>query len=65
VVEDVVSTGGQIIESCRELRDRGAMIAGVLCVIDRETGGSAKLASEGLELRSVFTSSDLREALAS
>jgi orotate phosphoribosyltransferase len=39
VIEDVVSTGGQVIESCRQLRDSEADIAAVLCVIDREAGG--------------------------
>ncbi|MDP8967948.1 MAG: orotate phosphoribosyltransferase [Actinomycetota bacterium] len=62
VIEDVVSSGGQLVESCRALRDRGAEIATVVCVIDRETGGAANLAAQGLELRSVFTASQLREA---
>jgi orotate phosphoribosyltransferase len=29
VIEDVVTSGGQVIESCRELRDRGAEIVAV------------------------------------
>jgi orotate phosphoribosyltransferase len=62
VIEDVVTSGGQVIESCRALRDRGAEIAGVLCVIDRESGGSEALAAEGLELRSLFTMSQLHAA---
>ena len=62
VVEDVVTSGGQLIQSCAALRERGADIAAVLCVIDREAGGSASLAAQGLELRSVFTMSQLREA---
>jgi orotate phosphoribosyltransferase len=60
VIEDVVTSGGQVIESCRELRDREADIAVVLCVIDREAGGRENLAAEGLELRSLFTMSQLR-----
>ena len=62
VIEDVVSSGGQLIESCAALRKRGGEIAGVVCVIDRETGGAANLAAEGLQLRSVWTMSQLREA---
>jgi orotate phosphoribosyltransferase len=61
VIEDVVTSGGQVIESCRELRARGADISVVLCVIDREAGGRGSLAAEGLELRSLFTISQLRE----
>jgi orotate phosphoribosyltransferase len=64
VIEDVVTSGGQVIESCRELRDRGADIAAVLCVIDREAGGRENLAAEGLDLRALFTMSQLRESRA-
>lgn len=62
VIEDVVTSGGQVIESCRQLRDRGAEIAAVLCVIDREAGGQEKLAGEDLELRRLFTLSQLGES---
>jgi orotate phosphoribosyltransferase len=63
VIEDVVTSGGQIIESCAALRADGADIVGVLCVIDREAGGADNLASHGLELRSLFTLSQLRRAV--
>jgi orotate phosphoribosyltransferase len=59
VIEDVVTSGGQVLESCRELREQGADIAVVLCVIDREAGGADSLARENLELRSLFTAADL------
>ncbi|HEY5285526.1 MAG TPA: hypothetical protein VIJ50_00300 [Solirubrobacteraceae bacterium] len=61
VIEDVVTSGGQVIESCRELRARDADISAVLCVIDREAGGRENLAAEGLDLRTLFTMSQLRE----
>ena len=62
VVEDVVTSGGQVIESCRALRERGAQVAAVLCVIDREAGGAEALAADGLELRSLFTMTELQDA---
>ncbi|MGD1059607.1 MAG: orotate phosphoribosyltransferase [Solirubrobacteraceae bacterium] len=62
LVEDVVTSGGQVIESCRALREAGAEIAVALCVIDREAGGRDNLAGEGVELRSLFTMSELRQA---
>jgi orotate phosphoribosyltransferase len=43
----------------------GAEIAGVVCVIDREAGGVEKLAAEGLELRALFTMSELKAAAGS
>lgn len=64
VVEDVVSTGGQAVESCRELRNRGADVAAVLCVIDREAGGRENLAADGLDLCALFTMSQLRRGRA-
>jgi len=65
VVEDVITTAGQVIESVRELRARGARIETVLCVIDREAGGADRLAEHGLELRSLFTMAELSAARAS
>jgi orotate phosphoribosyltransferase len=62
VVEDVVTSGGQVVESCRALRDRGADIQVVLCVIDREGDGRGALSSDGLELRPLFTMSQLHAA---
>jgi len=62
VVEDVVTSGGQLVESCAALRELGADIVRVLCVIDREAGGAVNLAAHGLELRSVFTMSGLEAA---
>ena len=62
VIEDVVTSGGQVIESCRQLHDGEADIAAVLCVIDREAGGRENLAAEGLDLRTLFTMSQLRES---
>lgn len=62
VIEDVVTSGGQLIESCAALRERGADIVAVVCVIDRDAGGPDNLAAQGLELRSLFTTSQLRAA---
>src|SRR5437879_5579663 len=62
VVEDVVTSGGQIIESCAALRAEGAEILGVLCVIDRESGGVENLAAEDLALTPLFTMSELKAA---
>lgn len=55
IIEDVVTTGGQIIASAKELRERGAEIDTVLCVIQRNPDATGLLAAEGLELRPAFT----------
>lgn len=62
IIEDVVSTGGAILDAAHELRDLGAEIHDVLCVIDRETGGRANLQNDGLTLRAAFTMTELQNA---
>jgi orotate phosphoribosyltransferase len=61
VVEDVVTTGGQILLSAEELRESGAKINSVLCVIDRSQGGKDNLLANDLELHSLFTMNQLLE----
>jgi len=62
VIEDVVTSGGQLLMSCAELRRSGADLAVVLCLIDRERGGREALAADDLELRSLFTATALEAA---
>ncbi|MHC5772136.1 MAG: orotate phosphoribosyltransferase [Nostoc sp.] len=58
IVEDVVTSGGQIIISANQLRQLGAQIDYVLCVIDREEGAIDKLLAEGITLLSLLKRSD-------
>ena len=44
IVEDVVTSGGAVLDAARELRARDATLGVALCVIDRETGGAEHLA---------------------
>ena len=62
VVEDVVTSGGQVVQSCAGLRELGAHVLGVVCVIDRQAGGADNLAAAGLPLRALFTADDLAAA---
>lgn len=62
VVEDVVTSGGQIAISTRQLREAGARIDHALCVIDRREGGAEALAAEGILLRSLLDRGDLEAA---
>ncbi len=59
IVEDVVSSGGQILETLAMLRADGVEPLVALCVIDREMGGAEALRREGLALRHVFTMSEI------
>ncbi|CAN5358822.1 orotate phosphoribosyltransferase [soil metagenome] len=59
VVEDVVTSGGQVITSCGDLRERGADILGVVCVIDRQAGGPENMAAHDLALTPLFGMDEL------
>lgn len=62
IVEDVVTSGGAILDAAKALREEGAELAQVVCVIDRESGGPANLAKVQLELKALFTMSELKRA---
>ncbi|ONI74401.1 orotate phosphoribosyltransferase [Kribbella sp. ALI-6-A] len=59
VVEDVVTSGGQIVLSTQDLRGLGADVREALCVIDREQGGAEALEESGLGLISLLRAADL------
>ena len=60
IVEDVISTGGQVATSAADLREAGAEVDTALCVIDR-SDGTHDLDRAGIELRSLFRSADLEQ----
>jgi orotate phosphoribosyltransferase len=62
IVEDVVTSGGAILDAAKALREEGAELAQVVCVIDRESGGPANLAKAGLELKPLFKMAELKAA---
>lgn len=64
VIEDVVTTGGQVVMSAKDLRDLGASVETVLCVISRQQGGEENLQKAGLKLIPLFTSEDLKNSRA-
>jgi orotate phosphoribosyltransferase len=59
VIEDVVTTGGQIILSSNDLRKFGAQVENVLCVIQRGMDAGDILKKEGLNLTPLFTMAEL------
>jgi orotate phosphoribosyltransferase len=62
IVEDVITSGGAVLDAVAALRERGAIAERVVCVIDRESGGVEKLADAGLVLDALFTMSELKAA---
>lgn len=62
VIEDVITTGGQVVLSAEDLRKEGANVAHVLCVISRQQGGEDNLKKAGLTMASLFTQEQLKAA---
>jgi orotate phosphoribosyltransferase len=60
VIEDVVTSGGQVVISANDLRNAGSIITKAICVIDRESGGREALKENDIELISLFTMTELK-----
>lgn len=61
IIEDVVTTGGQINLSAVDLRDQGAVVDSVLCVILREPKAYENLGEKGLGLIPLFTMEEIKQ----
>lgn len=61
IIEDVVTTGGQILLSAEDLRSFEAKLENVICVIERNPEGRKKLKEAGLELSALFTMEELKK----
>ena len=59
VVEDVVTSGGALLESVYALREAGLVVETAVCVVDREEGGADALARQAVRLRPLFRAGDL------
>ena len=59
LVEDVVSSGGALVDAMAKLAEDQLRPELAICVIDRETGGTQALAAAGLTLKALFTFSQV------
>ncbi len=64
IVDDVCTTGGSTITAIEAAREAGMVVAGVLCLVDREQGGRAKIeaVAGGAPFLAAFTAGDVRKA---
>lgn len=62
IVDDVCTTGGSTITAIEAAREAGMRVVGVLCLVDRQQGGRARIeaAAEGAPFLSLFTAEDVR-----
>jgi orotate phosphoribosyltransferase len=59
LVEDVLTTGGTILEGVKRVREAGLVIDAIYVLLDREEGGTERIVGEGIPLIAVFTKKDL------
>jgi orotate phosphoribosyltransferase len=62
VIEDVITTGGQVVISTGQLRALGAIVDHVVCVIDRSPDHGAALTAEGVTMTALLTRAQLDAA---
>ncbi len=65
VVDDLITTGESKFETIQPFEAEGLMIRDIVVLIDREQGGSKKLADNGYHLYSVLTLNDIVKHLVS
>ncbi|KUK81579.1 MAG: Orotate phosphoribosyltransferase, partial [Pelotomaculum thermopropionicum] len=58
VVDDVITTGGSIIEAIKAVRDAGCEVVKAIALVDRCEGGTENIKSLGIDVDPVFTIND-------
>ncbi len=59
IVEDVATTGGQVLEAAKVIADTGATVELILCTIDRDEGARENIEVAGFAFDALFTVGDL------
>lgn len=59
LVEDIATTGGQVLEAARAITGAGACVERIVAVIDRCEGARQNIESAGFAFDSLFTTADL------
>ena len=59
LVEDIATTGGQVLEAAKVLTSAGATVTRVVCVIDRMEGARENIESAGYGFAALLTRQDL------
>jgi orotate phosphoribosyltransferase len=59
LVEDIATTGGQVLEAAKVIAAAGAKVKKIVAVIDRRQGASENITQAGFVFESILTKDDL------
>jgi orotate phosphoribosyltransferase len=59
LVEDIATTGGQVLEAAKIITEAGATVKKIVCVIDRRQGAEENITKAGYKFEAIFTKEDL------
>jgi len=59
IVEDIATTGGQVIEAAKIVTQAGATVKKIVAVIDRKQGAEENITTAGFVFESLLTKDDL------
>ncbi|MBN1787759.1 MAG: orotate phosphoribosyltransferase [Sedimentisphaerales bacterium] len=59
LVEDIATTGGQVLEAAKIITEAGAKVKKIVCVIDRRQGAGENITGAGYKFESILTKEDL------
>ncbi|MGA2678306.1 MAG: orotate phosphoribosyltransferase [Sedimentisphaerales bacterium] len=59
LVEDIATTGGQVLEAAKVITEAGAKVKKIVAVIDRKQGAGENITSAGYKFESLLTKDDL------
>jgi len=59
LVEDIATTGGQVLEAAKIITEAGATVKEIVCVIDRRQGARENIKNAGYKFDSILTKNDL------
>jgi orotate phosphoribosyltransferase len=59
LVEDIATTGGQVLEAAKVITEAGAIVKKIVAVVDRKQGAGENIINAGYKFESILTKNDL------